>query len=1347
MDSSKIFSKVKDLGHNNSKREELREYCKLNIDQIVKFLSRRILNNDGADILDCLFNGLPDIPSTCSNKDKIVDIVLKTMRSESTSLTHCGDVISRVCLELPRLPVIDLVRWSDDSVQSIVDDSDVNMIWRDVLPECLNAVATYDNVKHCGTDMVGADYKAQCIHTLCQCRWTERQLVQLAAMFKDMQLSKSDHKQVVNKICSYIMEIPPETLPPLVHQLLKLCKLHNIEIVLAQLSHYFNLHLYSKLEPPPQDSESTTMDIDDIVQHSPSELSRCLSTCIYHITQGAADPELIRKHIKLWPRTQLLRAPFLLDLALAVSDKGNDFRSVCLDAIKCAIEQRALDELRSKQSAWVRSVLPPDVDVASVLKVLTTESANHRQLTVLGLINLAFSLLSVSRLKPVAQVCWSHGKLILVRLCKSQPETAGHILSQLADKLSGDATQRQYSECLYILCKLTPVSVERCTQVSLILESCQPSATEYESAARVLDAVHPLLSFSTRTRDVLVMVCRKGLYSRDSLHRCLSLSGFLSVLRHVKVSSVSAAGSQCGGSEPSAHSYLTQLAVDLHATQQGAVVTSRVRNEAMCLEVVSILRRCLAQDAAVKQLLYTQLYNCVKDKPVLHESVLELIYEHVSKYLPEEDNDCTLLLDKCVQTTAISAVLTEPISRLLYVIAQFLQPVEEEDPEDILASQSIETGSTHLKSKLSNIMEKQCSSSNIAQIDLEDPGLADLTPESKAKSLKVQQILQCHEAFIAHRIMQWNAGSTNAATSVYKLFKACNELLEQTKTPTKLSKKNSKSNLNDTKETSKSQKSQKSQKDKGKGPNKLSNIVKDRAGPFKPLPCVWDLKFCLRILDLLYSEEVTWTSLEQRNQLRARRDFHRWTLRGVLSVLAERVDKRSVATTVVEIAALIYKRCICRFQDMCDFDDQTALGCMEVFRSCLSLILSSNYSLKTDVLLSNITGLSDSSGAASVAAVLENVHTALVQLQAECVPEDAADATAKKVLVACSQLATTLLEIPMHSSADLNRVIIKLEEYVRTSKQDCLQLISPVLCAAYREQQEAQLLQDLLLKLATALGRIDEEDSSVEESASFPSIDSRTGHVALNHVCVHLGHRFKCVEHLLARAKDLTAALDNAAPVHQQRIDREVNELYKSIVIQLCQLCSWTSLVARLRCTVGGGSERVVSLCVRLYSLLGALAKQLQPAMAPSLRLERLLKLCGKKLSSVMDSLITYVEQSQPSGKRGSRLPKDMRLLPRLVLEAEQFANHITLLANKAKVNYQQYLSLGTARDFRIKAPVLQEMLNAMEQQADDTRDTDEPDINDAATEIIPRTSDNEQEIEEEESDEETSRRKRRRVS
>ncbi|RVE48071.1 hypothetical protein evm_007258 [Chilo suppressalis] len=1344
MESTKLFSNIKALGHVNSKRDELQELCRLKFDKILKFLPRRILDGDGGDVLDCLINGLPDNPTTSSKQAaKLIDVVVQSMRKESTSLTHCGDVISRLCLELSRQSPDDLVRWCNDSIQSIIQDTDVNMIWRDVIPECLNALSPYSEIKHCETTMTSEDFKQRCVHTLCQCQWVEKHLVQLAGMFKDMQLARNDHKQVVNKICSYIIDISPDVLPPLVHQLLKLCKSYHVDIMLAHLSHYFSVRLYSKLEPPPQDSESTTMDIDDIVPHSPAELSRCLSTCLYHITEGAAEPEVIRRHLKSWPKTQLLRAPFLLDVALALSDKGSDFKSVCLDVIKSAIEQRLLDDLRSKESAWVRSVLPPDVDVASVLKVLTTESANHRQLTVIGLINLSFSLLSVSGVKAVAHTCWSHGKLVVVRLCKSQPETASHVLGLLSDRLAGETTPKQYADCLFVLCKLTPVSVERCTQLSTILENCRPSGSEYRLAAAVLDAVHPLLNFSTRTRDTLVMVCRKGLYSRDSLQRCLALSGFLTVLRHVKLSRNTLASSQSVCSEQySAYSYLTQMAVEFHATQQGAAVTSRVRNEAMCMEVVSILRRCLVQDAAVKQLLYTKLYDCARDKVALHESILELLYEHLTKYLPDSTT-VTVLFEKCVQTNATSAILTEPIAHLLYVVAQFLQ-CEEEDLEDILSSQEADTSSAHLRSKLTNIVEQLCN--DLGHVDMEEPSLTDITPESKSKCLIVQQVLQCYEALIAHRVMQWRADSKDVATHVYELYKKCFQILEQTKTPAKSGKKGNKS-LNDTRETTKSQKSQKSQKDKKKGPIKLSSLTKDRAGPFKPLSCVWDLRFCLRIVVLLYSEEVPWSSLEQRNELRARRDFHQWALRCIISVLQnENIDKRSVTCYVPKLASVVYQRCLCRFQDMCNFDDQTMLLCTEVFKGCLTLLLSPNYSLKIESFLPIIiTGAEDVTASSGISDILEQLHMALVQVAADSDVEER-DAMLKRHLAALIQTAALLLDTPVIVCPKMNTVIIKFEDDLRTSKIDCLALVPSVLTASARVQQEAVLLTDLIAKLASSLGNIDEEDTSAtEETAQFPTIDSRTGHSVLNHVCLHLYNRFKHTEHLLARARDLTVAQNYAVHGNQQRIEREVKELYKSCVIQLCQLSTWASKVCKLRCCVGGGSDRVLTVAVRLYSLLAAFFKQTPVAMAATLRLERLLKLCGKKLSSVTDTLVTYLEASQ----QPRRVLRDTKLIPRLVLEAENFSKHAILLANGAKLHFQHYLSLGTARDFRIRAPLLQEALQARGEPQEDieaTRDEGDVDINDAATEILSLAGSDDENDEADEG-EATSKRKRRRVS
>ncbi|XP_041978128.1 Fanconi anemia group I protein homolog [Aricia agestis] len=1292
MEIDTIFKIIKKLGHSSSKREELRECCKSNCEQVLKFLPRRILNSDGANVLNCVLDGFAK-----NNKVKVIDIVLKTIRKEATSIAHSGDVVSRLCLELPRLPVEHLLRWCNDSVQSIVEDSDVNMIWRDIVPECLNVISSQEKVIHCGTEMTGAEYKLQCVHTLCQCRWQERHLVQLAAMFKDMQLPRIDHRQVVNKICSYIIDVHPDTLPPLVHQLLKLCKPYNLEVVLSHVSHYFNMRIYNKLEPPPQDSESTTMDIDDIVPYSPAELSRCLSTCLYHMSSGA-EPEVLRRHLKAWPRTQLLRAPMLVNLALAVADKGADFRTVCLDTIKAAIEQREMDDIRCKEAAWVRSLLPPDVDVANLLKVLTNESANHRQLTSAGLISLAFSLLSVGRTKPVARACWSHGELILARLSRAQPETAPHVIAQLADRLA-DTPQPQHVDCLYVLCKLTPVAVERCPQLSGVLESCGDGA--------VYRAVRPLVPFSARVRDTVLMVCRKALYSRDSAHRQLAVWGFLTVLRHVKLS---AGLSQ---SEPDSHagaSYFTQVAVDLHAERSGAAVSSRVRNETMCLEVVSILRRCLIQDAAVKNLLYTELYDCTKEKVSLHEAVLELLYEHLIKYLPDADDGPPILWEKCVQTTATNAVLIEPIGKLLYAVAQFLQPIQGEESDDMFSSQN-ENGS-YLRNKLMNIMDKLCKSSLFSIGEMEDLGLTDLTPESKAKSLKVQQVLQCYEALIAHQVMQWTAENTNGGT-LCRLFRECRQLLDNTKIT---SKGNKKGKLNDTKESVKSQKSQKSQKEKEKSQKekgkatKLSNLVKDRAGPFKPLPCLWDLQLCLRFLHLLYSEEVTWSSTEQRNMVRTQTTLHVWAVRGVASCV-QPVD-RSHALDVLYVAALLHKSCLCRFQDICNFDDNTALAILELFKTCLDALFSQSYKLKAEKIFTYITGLQDSPVSMSVAEILEKIHTALVQLDADV--GDERDSVAKKLIATLIAVATVLLDTPVLACSKLNAIIIKLEDYTRRSKQDCVPLIPPLLTAAFREHREVQFLDELMLKLTATLGLIDEDESSAEEdNREFPCVDERSGQTALTYVCTHLRIRARAIEHVLARARDLHAASNNAGQHQLQRIDKELREGYDDIVIQLCQLCRVTGGAARLR----GAGDAAPAAVTRLYALLATLARQLPPHMAVPLRLERLLKLCGKKLSSICDSLITYCEAS------GGRATKT---IPRLVLEAEHFSKNIILLEKKAKTNYQQYMSLGTARDFRIKGPVLQEVLGAIEQQQEAEREIEDPDITDAETEVLSAASDRE---------------------
>ena len=65
-------------------------------------------------------------------------------------------------------------------------------------------------------------------------------------------------------------------------------------------------------------------------------------------------------------------------------------------------------------------------------------------------------------------------------------------------------------------------------------------------------------------------------------------------------------------------------------------------------------------------------------------------------------------------------------------------------------------------------------------------------------------------------------------------------------------------------------------------------------------------------------------------------------------------------------------------------------------------------------------------------------------------------------------------------------------------------------------------------------------------------------------------------------------------------------------------------------------------------------------------------------------------------------MASDFPLLANLK-EKTLFIKSYSLIPILFQLNWQQYLSLGTARDFRIKGPVLQEVLNARE-QADETR-------------------------------------------
>jgi hypothetical protein len=78
----------------------------------------------------------------------------------------------------------------------------------------------------------------------------------------EVSLSTEQHLQVVNKLCTSFEQLAPPEIPPLVHQLLQLCKSQHGVTLFLRLQAYFCTRLYNRLLSTARESESTGLVAD-----------------------------------------------------------------------------------------------------------------------------------------------------------------------------------------------------------------------------------------------------------------------------------------------------------------------------------------------------------------------------------------------------------------------------------------------------------------------------------------------------------------------------------------------------------------------------------------------------------------------------------------------------------------------------------------------------------------------------------------------------------------------------------------------------------------------------------------------------------------------------------------------------------------------------------------------------------------------------------------------------------------------------------------------------------------------------------------------------------------------------
>ena len=78
-------------------------------------------------------------------------------------------------------------------------------------------------------------------------------------------MTSEEHQQAVNKLCASLENLNPDEIPPLVHQLLQLCRDEHAVTIFLALSKYFNTNIYEEtMKPIAESTKNNSEDMDTI---------------------------------------------------------------------------------------------------------------------------------------------------------------------------------------------------------------------------------------------------------------------------------------------------------------------------------------------------------------------------------------------------------------------------------------------------------------------------------------------------------------------------------------------------------------------------------------------------------------------------------------------------------------------------------------------------------------------------------------------------------------------------------------------------------------------------------------------------------------------------------------------------------------------------------------------------------------------------------------------------------------------------------------------------------------------------------------------------------------------------
>lgn len=183
-----------------------------------------------------------------------------------------------------------------------------------------------------------------------------------------------------------------------------------------------------------------------------------------------------------------------------------------------------------------------------------------------------------------------------------------------------------------------------------------------------LRAVKPLIQFNPSFQDHIILVLRKSIFSREQNARLIAVSGFLLLLQ------------------------------TLTETQQ---------SENVSFEILSFLKRCLSQQASIRETLYKGLSDIFITMPFLAEPIFDILLSQIKKYLTS--NPPGIVLEACLDKD--SQQIVEPLHHLLNCILKCLNHHQATNPP---------SASFHLLKEIFSTIQKKVREADLEEFDLQE---------------------------------------------------------------------------------------------------------------------------------------------------------------------------------------------------------------------------------------------------------------------------------------------------------------------------------------------------------------------------------------------------------------------------------------------------------------------------------------------------------------------------------------------------------------------------------------------------------------------------------------------------